>query len=144
MSQSLSVKTVSQADLEQLDVLTKSLPQGSSLAVLLQYMLAAMARGADVTVFDSDAELTPNEAADLLHMSRPHLLKLMDRGELEFHRVGSHRRICMPHLLDFIDRRERAKAAVAEASGNSAAIIKRVRDKAGVLNQADIDALNTL
>lgn len=144
MNHSVAALAVDQGELEQLSSLAESLPQGSPVAVLLQSVAAAMARGVDVTVFESDSELTPNEAADLLHMSRPHLLKFMDGGELDFHRVGSHRRIRMSDLLEFIDRREHAKATVAHALGNGPAMTQRVRDEAGQLNQNDLDALNDL
>ncbi len=144
MNYLLTAKTVDHAELEQLTSFATSLPQGSPVAVLLQGVVRAMSRGIDVTMFEADSELTPNEAADLLHMSRPHLLKFMDRGELVFHRVGSHRRIRMFDLLDFIDRRERANAAVAHALGNSEAISQRVRDEAGTLSGVDLTALDAL
>lgn len=144
MNQTIEAKAVDHTELDQLDALAASLPQGSPVAVLLQSLVVAMSRGVDVTVLESDAELTPNEAAEMLHMSRPHLLKFMDRGELDFHRVGSHRRIRLADLMDFIDRRESAKAAVAHALGNGAALDQRVRDETAALNDADIASLDEL
>jgi excisionase family DNA binding protein len=144
MTHALAFKAMDPSELDQVNTLAASLPQGSPVAVLLHSVVSAMSRGADVTLFESDAELSPNEAADLLRMSRPHLLKFMDRGELDFHRVGSHRRIRVPDLLDFIDRHERAKASVAHALGNATAINSRVRDRAGTLSQTDLDQLDSL
>ena len=144
MTQLIEAHAVDPTELSKVSDVAATLPQGSPLAVLLQYVVSGLARGVDVTVFESDAELTPNEAADLLHMSRPHLLKFLDGGELDFHRVGTHRRIRMSDLMDFIDRRERAKAAIAHALGNTAAINNQLRDDAGRLSASDIDSLNNL
>ena len=144
MTHTLAVDSVDPMELDQVNALAATLPQGSPVAVLLQGVVRAVARGSDVTLFDSDSEITPNEAAKLLHMSRPHLLKFMDRGELEFHRVGSHRRIRMSHLLDFIDRRERANADIAHAFGNHAAIANHVRDETNPLTEEDLTKLDLL
>jgi excisionase family DNA binding protein len=77
-------------------------------------------------------------------VSRPHLLKFMDNGELAFYRVGNRRRIRMEDLLDFIARRERAKATVASAFGNPALVEQALRDGAAELTDSDIDELNAL
>lgn len=121
-----------------------SLAEGSPLAVLLQYVVGALGRGVDVSAFRLDGELSPNEAADLLHMSRPHLLKFLDGGDLAFHRVGSHRRIKMTDLSDFIARRERAKAAIADALGNDVRITQQAVSKSAKLSPGDLEALDEL
>lgn len=72
-------------------------------------------KGQSVELLAHDAELSPNQAAALLKMSRPFLLAFMDRGDLPFHRVGTHRRIKMSDLLTFMDQREAGSAIVAGA-----------------------------
>lgn len=89
--------------------------QGSSMAIFLQRVVAACADGQGLDVFADDAELTPNEAAHLLKMSRPHLLSFMDHGDLEFHYVGSHRRIKMSDLKEFMAAREAGAEILANA-----------------------------
>ena len=87
---------VSADELARISAFASTLPQGSPAALLLENMVAAMLRGVDVTLFEADKELTPNEAAILLQISRPHLLKIMDRGLLTFRRVRlqpSHRTV---------------------------------------------------
>lgn len=89
--------------------------ESSPLSVFLQSVLATTARGTDIGVIAEDAELTPNQAAEILKMSRPHLLSFMDRGDLPFRRVGSHRRIKMSHLREFMTAREAGAEIVANA-----------------------------
>lgn len=112
--------------------------ENSPLSVLLQNVLAANARGADIGVFAEDAELSPNQAAELLKMSRPHLLSFLDRGDLPFHRVGSHRRIKMPDLREFMAAREAGAEIVANA-------ISRGDNTPGIsLSSAEMDELDSL
>ncbi|WP_162149169.1 helix-turn-helix domain-containing protein, partial [Arthrobacter sp. 35/47] len=113
----LEASAIAVEDLQQVERLADNLPQGSAIAVMLQNIVHAAQRGMDVSLFTSDRELSPNEAAELLRVSRAHLTKLMDRQVIEFHRVGSHRRIKMSSLMDYIDRQERARAFVAHAVG---------------------------
>ncbi|WP_166354368.1 helix-turn-helix domain-containing protein [Phytoactinopolyspora limicola] len=143
-TQTLSASDVDTRDLNQVAALAETLPQGSPLAVVMQHLVAAVRKGRDVTILASDEHLTPNQAADLLHVSRPHLLKFMDNGELDFYRVGNRRRIRMADLLDFIARRERAKATVASAFGNPALVEQALRDGATELTDSDLDELNAL
>jgi excisionase family DNA binding protein len=72
----------------------------------LRVIIDAMAEGRSITLVPHDEELTSQEAADILRVSRPHLIKLLDRGELPFHRVGTHRRIRIEDVLDYRDRRD--------------------------------------
>lgn len=95
--------------------------ENSPVSILLRRLLTVTGHGVDVTVLSDDTAVSPNDAAQLLKMSRPHLLTFMDRGTLPFHRVGSHRRIYMTDLLAFMHARESGSAMVAEALGSSIA-----------------------
>lgn len=115
-SVTLKATSVDQAELEKVEGLLSEMEPGSALSVLLTHVVSALGKNMDLTVLMRDQVLTPNEAADLLQMSRPHLLKLIEQGVVkEAHRVGSHRRIQMSDLLDYLHRRELARADVAVA-----------------------------
>ena len=88
---------------------------GSNLALVLRSILLALEEGQSVNVLADDAELSPNEAAKLRMMSRPHLLKFMRDGYLPFHMVGSHKRIRVSDLTAFMQAREAGAEILADA-----------------------------
>jgi excisionase family DNA binding protein len=75
------------------------LPAGA--VTLLLDILEAMASGQGVTLIPEDAELTTVQAADILHVSRPFLIKLLDEGKIPYRRVGKHRRIRMEDVMNY-------------------------------------------
>jgi excisionase family DNA binding protein len=74
---------------------------------LLVDILAELADGNAVKVVPVHAELTTQEAADMLNVSRPHLVKLLEDGVLPFHRTGKHRRVKFADLMQYREARDR-------------------------------------
>lgn len=77
-----------------------------SIYSVLAQVASEMARGNAVRVLPVYAELTTQQAADLLNVSRPHLVKLLETEELPYTMVGRHRRIRLEDLLVYRDRRD--------------------------------------
>jgi len=87
---------------------------------LLVDVLSELAEGNAVKVVPIHAELTTQEAADMLNVSRPHLVKLLESGALAFHKTGKHRRIRFADLMAFKTEQDRASAQAMEALAKQA------------------------
>jgi excisionase family DNA binding protein len=96
-------------------------PDGESIALpasafkALKAVVTGMAQGMALTLIPSGRELTTQEAADLLRISRPSVIKLLEDGTIPFHKVGTHRRINVEDVLAYRSaRNEQRRAALRE------------------------------
>jgi excisionase family DNA binding protein len=101
------VRVVGSADGGQLVV-----PRGA--VELLARVLAHMANGHSVSVVPAHAELTTQQAADLLNVSRPYLIGLLEAGEIDYRKVGTHRRVMAGSVLDYKHRDDARRRAAAD------------------------------
>lgn len=81
---------------------------------LLAEALAEMGSGRSVTLLPVETELTTQQAADLLNVSRPYLIGLVERGELPFHKVGTHRRLRLQDVLIYKQKIYKARLAILD------------------------------
>jgi len=81
---------------------------------LLGDILSELALGNTVKVVPIHAELTTQEGADMLNVSRPHLVKLLDGGHIPHTKTGSHRRIKFTDLMAYKTERDRESLAAME------------------------------
>jgi len=78
----------------------------TSALTLLMNILGELAAGNAVEVVPVHAELTTQEAANILNVSRPHMVKLLEEGHLPFHKTGRHRRVLFADLMKYKEQRE--------------------------------------
>jgi excisionase family DNA binding protein len=77
-------------------------------------LLTKIANGNAVSIVPIDAELTTQQAAHFLNVSRPHVIKLIERGDLPHRMVGTHRKVPARAVLTLRDRTEAAQAAAIQ------------------------------
>ncbi|MCP1778801.1 MULTISPECIES: helix-turn-helix domain-containing protein [Bradyrhizobium] len=95
-------------------------PLPARAVAMIVEVLTAMAQRKPVSVLPHTAELTTNQAADFLNVSRPYLVGLLEKEQIPYRKVGTHRRIRVADLQAFKDsssktRREAIASMVAEA-----------------------------
>jgi excisionase family DNA binding protein len=83
--------------------------------VLLK-VVDALAHGLAVTVAPQSASLTTQQAADLLGVTRPTVIKILNEGAMPFERVGTHRRLLLKDVLAYRERRRAEQYAALDAS----------------------------
>jgi excisionase family DNA binding protein len=86
----------------------------ASAVALLMDILEAMAAGRGISLIPDNAELTTVEAADVLNVSRPYLIKLLTEGALPHRKVGKHRRIRMEDVMAYKSLIDREREAVLD------------------------------
>jgi excisionase family DNA binding protein len=91
---------------------------------LLVDVLSELALGNAVRIVPVHAELTTQQAADLLNVSRPHLIKLLENGALPYHMTGKHRRVRLDNLVEYKTRRDEASEKAMEEFAQQAQALK--------------------
>jgi excisionase family DNA binding protein len=110
--QTIETSNITPEQLAALDAYAQN--AGPELRNALLHITRCVRDGAKLTAIGPNDAVSPNDAANQLGMSRTHLYKLLDRGEIPFDRVGRDRRIRIHDLLDFESRRQRERHELAE------------------------------
>lgn len=72
---------------------------------LFQELITHVAEGRSVTLVHSESEVTTQQAADMLNVSRPHLVKLLETGVIPFRKMKKHRRIALEDVVSYATSR---------------------------------------
>lgn len=92
-------------------------PKGESIALpesvfyVLERVAEVLARGDSITVVPVGREVTTQQAADLLNVSRQYLVRLLDENRLPFRKTGKHRRLRIEDVLAFKEVRDKDRRA---------------------------------
>lgn len=73
----------------------------SIISQTLIEVIKILNRGDSITLIPMDKELTTQQAADILNVSRPYFVKLLENGEIPYRKIGSHRRVIMQDLMEY-------------------------------------------
>ena len=87
----------------------RSIPLRGYFLELLKQAMREAREGHAVSVLSNEAELTTQQAADLLQISRPFLVRLLKKGELAYEMRGTHHRVKLSELLRYKEQRSRKR-----------------------------------
>ena len=87
---------------------------------LLLDILTQMSKGNAVSFMPINAELSTQQAANLLNVSRPYFVDLLNKGAISFRKVGSHRRVLAKDVIDYKEQEDQARLKVLEELADQA------------------------
>jgi excisionase family DNA binding protein len=93
---------------------SETLAVPASALRLFLHLLTEMSLGNAVALIPTHAELTTQQAADLLNVSRPYFVKLLDEGKIPFRTIGKYRRVRFDDLMVFKRKDDEARAKVLD------------------------------
>lgn len=91
---------------------------------LLSAIIQNMAEGKTISIVPSNSEVSTQQAADMLNVSRPHLVKLLETKKIPFKKVGSHRRILLQDIMEYKERLDKKRESQLDFLSNQAQDLK--------------------
>ncbi|MCR1026861.1 excisionase family DNA-binding protein [Cellulophaga baltica] len=87
---------------------------------LLSAIIQNMAEGKTISIVPSNSEVSTQQAADMLNVSRTHLIKLLEAKKIPFNKVGSHRRILLNDIMEYKEQLAKQREAQLDFLSNQA------------------------
>ena len=112
--QTIDASAVTREEIESLEAVTRALPEGSALRSALRDVSSHVRAGCDVVVAPESEYVSPAAAARIIGVSRTHLYKVLDSGDLAATTVGRDRRITLRDLRAYLVRQDEVRKHVAE------------------------------
>jgi excisionase family DNA binding protein len=95
----------------------------SALRLLIE-VLTEIGEGNAVSIIPIHAELTTQDAADALNVSRPFLVQLLEKGAIPFHKIGTHRRVRYQDVMAYKERLDTKRGRALDALAEQAQALK--------------------
>jgi excisionase family DNA binding protein len=92
----------------------ETIPIPESMFYILERVAEVMARGDSITIVSAGKEMTTQQAADILNVSRQYLVRLLDGGRISYTKTGKHRRLRIEDVLAFKERRDEERRSSLE------------------------------
>lgn len=93
---------------------SETVPISASLIEAIAEYVSLIPKSKQIGIFTDDPEVTPEQAAELLGMSRPTVVQRIRQGDIKARMVGAHHRILMSEVLAFLSREDEQKAVIAD------------------------------
>ncbi|QVX39868.1 helix-turn-helix domain-containing protein [Ralstonia solanacearum] len=106
---------VRQVDIRDGSGRVRSVQMPAAALQLLQDVLDQIEKGCAVSVVPVHAELTTQEAAQMLGVSRPFFVQMLEKGDIPFHKIGTHRRVRYRDVVDYKKRLDTQRREALEA-----------------------------
>lgn len=91
---------------------------------ILSAIIENMAEGKSISIVPSKSELSTQQVADMLNVSRPHIVKLLEAKKIPFKKVGSHRRILLKDVMEYKGQLAKERESQLEFLSNQAQNLK--------------------
>lgn len=97
-------KLISKAENKELQISTsngESIALPNSVTDIFRTVINVIAQGKGISLIPVAEEVTTTQGAEILNISRPYLMRLIENGEIPYHQVGTHKRINLQDLLEY-------------------------------------------
>ncbi len=100
--------------IKELQIDSEKVQLSDNVSQLMLEVFTQVANGQQVRIVASNSDLTTAEVADVLNVSRPYVVRLLEEGKLPFRMVGTHRRVALEDALQYRDEQRQKSLAIMQ------------------------------